>query len=103
MMAFGLSEHTLQILHNFFATQADIDCVKIYGSRALGTYKKGSDIDFAVYTHVSKDLSAPLLSALDALPTPYLFDVTDYNHLNHESLKQHIDQEGAVFFTQKIL
>jgi len=39
-----------------------------------------------------------LLAALDDLPTPYLFDVTHYESLKHEGLKEHIDRVGVVFY-----
>ncbi|MGI9280861.1 MAG: hypothetical protein ACR2PX_14735 [Endozoicomonas sp.] len=32
--------------------------------------------------------------ALDELPTPYLYDVIDYNSITHYPLKAHIDRYG---------
>ena len=64
---------------------------KIFGSRAMGTYKKGSDIDIVLFCEGGKDISASVKGALDELPTPYLFDVVDYDHIEHQGLKDHIE------------
>ena len=35
---------------------------------------------------------------LDELPTPYMFDVTDYKRLSHQGMKDCIDRDGIVFY-----
>lgn len=35
---------------------------------------------------------------LDDLPTPYMFDVTDYKALTHEGMKKSIDTDGKLFY-----
>ncbi len=95
-MDFGLPDRTIKAIREFFSRYPEIEEVKIYGSRALGTYERGSDIDFAIYS--KEDLTAELLSGLDELPTPYIFDVTDYNSLKHQKLKEHIDKYAKTFY-----
>ena len=97
MEEFGLSEKTLKRIRNFFKAFPEIEEVKIYGSRAKGNYRPGSDIDFAVFGDC-EDIIGELLSGLDALPTPYMYDVTDYKTLTHQGLKEHIDKVGKVFY-----
>lgn len=46
-MMFGLSEKELQALRSVLQSQG-IRSAKIFGSRARGTHKKGSDIDLAI-------------------------------------------------------
>ena len=93
---FGLSEATLQAILGCLAQLPDIQWAKLYGSRAKGNYRPGSDIDIAFSS--ATDNSAALLSALDALPTPYLFDVTHYETLQHPELKAHIDRVGVLIY-----
>ena len=31
-------------------------------------------------------------------PLPYLFDILDYTHLNHDELKAHIERVGIVIY-----
>lgn len=95
-MNFGLPQKTLEQILTFLQSFEEIEKVKIYGSRALGTYKKGSDIDLAFYTESNKDITAKLLAGLEELPTPYKFDVTNYNEITNQSLKEHIDKCGVV-------
>ena len=94
---FGLPERTINELLDYFKSKPEIEKVLIYGSRAKGTYKNGSDIDFAVWTDDSKN-SYRISWELDDLPTPYMFDVTDYKTLTHEGLKNSIDNDGILFY-----
>ncbi len=95
---FGLPQATIDLLQNYFSHIPEIERVVIYGSRAKETYEKGSDIDFAFFSQSEKDLTGKLLVELDELPTPYLFNVTNYYKLKHQKLKEHIDRVGIVFY-----
>ena len=94
--SFGLPERTINELLEYFKTKPEIQKVVIYGSRAKGTYKNGSDIDFAIWSN--EDNTSKIATELDELPTPYMFDVTDYKTLSHENLKKSIDKDGIVFY-----
>lgn len=94
---FGLPERTVNELLNYFKSKPEIEKVMIYGSRAKGTYKNGSDIDFAIWTDDSKN-SYRIGWELEDLDTPYMFDVTDYKTLTHEGMKNSIDKDGKLFY-----
>lgn len=98
MSDFGLNESTIQTLKGYFSRILEIQTVKIYGSRAMGNYRKGSDIDLALYGNVSKDLIKKINFEIDELNTPYMFDITDYASIQNKDLKEHIDRYGKVFF-----
>lgn len=91
-MDFGLPQRTLDEIQSCFSRYPDIEWVKIYGSRATGKYRPGSDVDLAFAGPVDHTLR--LSSELAELPTPYLFDVTYYNSLKNENLITHINQVG---------
>ena len=93
---FGLSERTIKELLEYFKTKSEIEKVVVYGSRAKGTYKNGSDIDFAIWS--DEDNISKIATELDELPLPYMFDVTDYKILTHENLKKSIDIDGIIFY-----
>lgn len=95
---FGLPQRTIDELLNYFKQKSEIEKVVIYGSRAKGTYHNGSDIDFAIWTDNHENISR-ILSELDDLQTPYMFDVTDYKALNHDGLKNSIDKFGKQFYS----
>ena len=100
MHDFGLPERTVNELLEYFKTKPFIEKVCIYGSRAKGTYRTGSDIDFAIWTD-DHDKFTALRWELDALPTPYMFDVTDYKTLEHEGMKNSIDKDGKLFYQRE--
>ena len=93
---FGLPEKILNQIIACLSQHSEIHWVKIYGSRAIGNYKTGSDIDLAI----SSDVKIPpgLSFELDDLSTPYLFDVTHYESLKNENLKSHIDRVGKIIY-----
>ncbi|KPA14755.1 DNA polymerase beta domain-containing protein region [Candidatus Magnetomorum sp. HK-1] len=97
-MKFGLSEKTIYLISNFFSNYPEVEKVKIYGSRAMGNYERGSDIDLAIWTNTKKDLTGHFLTELEELSTPYFFDATDYNQIVNEDLKAHIDRVGKLIY-----
>lgn len=96
MPDFGLPERTINELTRFFKSRPDIEKVVIFGSRAKGNYRNGSDIDFAVWS--DDEYLYRLSSDLYDLPTPYKFDVVDYKKLTHEGMKKSIDTDGILFY-----
>lgn len=96
MSNFGLPEKTVNELVDYFKSVSQIEKVVIYGSRAKGTYKNGSDIDFAIWSE--NDISSKIAFELDELPTPYKFDVVNYNSITYEGLKNSIDKYGKLFY-----
>lgn len=99
-MEFGLKEFDLEYIVKKISDFVEIEKAVIFGSRAKGNYKPGSDIDIAIMgENITFDVLAKLHSLLeDQGPLPYLFDVVDYTHLNHKELKDHIDRVGKVIY-----
>ncbi len=99
MEQFGLTERTLSQIKIFLAQYPEIVLVKVYGSRAMGTYWRGSDIDLAIYGEC-ENLLGEIITGLDELATPYKFDVTDYEHVENVELKEHIDRIGKIIYSR---
>lgn len=95
---FGLPENVIQLLKNYFASRPHILKVLFYGSRAMGKETPGADVDLAIISRSEKDISGSVKADLEELPTPYLFDVLDYQHITHQALREHIDKVGKVLF-----
>ena len=89
----GLPPPTLGQIQAVWRQFPQIRWLKLYGSRALGRHRPGSDIDLAFSS--DQDCSAALAAAFDQLPTPYLVDVTHWESLRHEGLRDHIAQLGV--------
>jgi uncharacterized protein len=78
----------------------EIEKAIIFGSRAMGNYKKGSDVDIAI---VGKSINKKVLLKLyddlnEELPLPYFFDIIHYEEIQNENLIKHIDNEGKVLY-----
>jgi len=100
-MAFGLSDDVIQKMQQVFAQFSNLEQVIVFGSRAKGNYKEGSDIDLALKGH-ALDLSTlqSLEIKLDELLLPYKTDMVIYNTMSNDALKEHIDRVGMVFYTK---
>lgn len=95
-MSFGLPEESLQLIKQTIAQFPEIEQAVIFGSRAIGNYRKGSDVDLAIIGKQINHLTENRLSSIlnEELPLPYFFDVVDYTHLTHQKLSEHIKKVG---------
>lgn len=103
-MNFGLTERDLDYIINAIKSFNEIEKAAIFGSRAKGNYKPGSDIDIAIWgDNFNFDTLSALHSKLeDQSPLPYFFDIVDYTHLSSKDLKDHIDRVGKFIFIRKL-
>ena len=98
---FGLPQNTIIEVQAIFTKYPSIEEVIIYGSRAKGDYKKGSDIDLTLKGSIANAELSNIIDELDESYIPYLFDVSIYNHLQSDSLKEHINSVGKVFYKKE--
>ncbi len=72
-----------------------IEEIIVFGSRAKGNFKKGSDIDLAI---IAKDLSLGELleikPKLNDWPISYKVDLVNFNKLENNDLFEHIERVG---------
>ena len=101
-MKYGLSDRTLDTLHSIFRKYPGIRQVVLYGSRAKGNYRIGSDIDLSLKTDdsfVRADLLR-IAGDFDDSDMPYLVDVSIYDKLSNYDLKAHIDRVGKILYEE---
>ena len=101
---FGLQDADLAYICSVLGEFAEIKKAVIFGSRAKGNYKPGSDVDLAIFgDNITFTTIAKLHSRLEEEgPLPYFFDIVDYTHLDHPELKAHIDRVGETVLQNKI-
>lgn len=98
---FGLSAATLEKLNSVFAQHNAIDSVLIYGSRAKGNYRTGSDIDLTINgSDISFAELMQIENQIDDLMLPYTVDLSQYKKLGNPELIAHIDRVGVVIYTR---
>lgn len=97
----GLSSTTLDKLNSIFAQHPAIDSVLIYGSRAKGNYRAGSDIDLAIKgDEISFAEFMRIENQIDDLMLPYTVDLSQYHLLENTDLVAHIDRVGVEIYAQ---
>lgn len=95
----GLDKDTEEKIIAVLASFEAIDKAVLYGSRAKGTYKTGSDIDLALFgTTLSRTTVFSLHDALDELYLPYTFDLSIFATIDNAELREHIGRVGKVFY-----
>lgn len=98
-MKFGLSITTIEKMNAVFACFPEIEKAILYGSRAKGNFKRGSDVDLTLCGDaITPDVRAKVASALDDLLLPYTIDLSVFNTLNHTELREHIERVGVTFY-----
>lgn len=103
-MQYGLKKETIKKINTLFAKYEEVEEAVLYGSRAKGNYKPGSDVDL---TLKGKQLNLKLLNKisldLDDLLLPYTFDLSIYHHITASDLIEHIERVGKIFYVKECL
>ncbi|HEX5394260.1 MAG TPA: nucleotidyltransferase domain-containing protein [Rhodocyclaceae bacterium] len=96
---FGLSQATIDKLNGVFSQHESIDVVLIYGSRAKGSYRRGSDIDLTIKGRKIAFLDFMRLeNEIDDLMLPYTVDISQYLDITNQDLIAHIDRVGIPIY-----
>ena len=98
---FGLRTEDIREISHYLKEFPEIEKCIIFGSRAKGSYKSGSDVDIALKGEKVTDEVSDRLNLLlnETSSMPYYFDVLNYNSISNEKLKEHIDRIGIEFLS----
>ena len=95
----GLSDKSLMALRRVFARHTELEQAILFGSRAKGTCRKGSDIDLALRGRdLTRQTVNRLYEELDDLPLPYEFSLVLESQITDSEVLAHIDRVGVVFY-----
>ena len=98
-MNFGLNENTINKINSVFEKHSEIEQAIIYGSRAKGNFRNGSDIDLTLKgQNIKHEILSKLNQEIDELNTPYLFDISIFKDLDSVELIEHINRIGKKFY-----
>jgi predicted nucleotidyltransferase len=97
---FGLQAGDLENIIAVIQQQNEVQEAIIFGSRAKGNYKNGSDIDIALKgSDVNHNTSSNISYVLnEETQMPYRFDVLNYETISNKDLIEHIDRVGICFY-----
>jgi len=95
----GLSESTLIKIQRVFCENEKIKVVLLYGSRAKGNFRNGSDIDLTIKdSDITFSDLLEIETQLDDLMTPYMFDISIFENIENQELVDHIKRNGVEFY-----
>ena len=98
---FGLLDTDIETIVRTLSKFPKVEQAYIFGSRAKGNFKSGSDVDIALK---GSELDFDTLSQISYLlneetPLTYKFDIFNYNSINEPTLQEHIDRIGIEFYS----
>ncbi len=99
---FGLKDADISTIQSVLQQFPEVQSALIFGSRAKGNYRRGSDVDIAVK---GEALSYRIILSITAelneeTLLPYHFDVLNYHTIDNQNLVDHIDRVGKIFYEQ---
>jgi predicted nucleotidyltransferase len=102
MDRFGLKETTIQKICTILAAYPQVEQAILYGSRAKGNYKNGSDIDLTLSGNADLTMKVfyHILNDLDDLLLPYTIDLSLLKDISNPDLLGHIQRVGQTFYNK---
>ncbi|MGI9311533.1 MAG: restriction endonuclease subunit S [bacterium] len=98
-MPYGLEREMVERMNEVFARHDAIKSVVLYGSRAVGAQRNGSDIDLTFFgKNLTDDELRKIETELDELDLPYMIDASVYRRIGDDGLKKNIQRDGVVFY-----
>lgn len=99
-LRFGLKETVIEKLCGVFAKYPQVSKAELYGSRAKGNYKNGSDIDLTLHggADLTLNILYKILDDIDDLLLPYTIDLSIYRTLSDPDFIDHIKRVGVTFY-----
>jgi len=92
---YGISQNALDKIKAVLFSAPGVEQVILYGSRAKGNYKEGSDIDLTIKGNLTFDDLTKLSVRLDDLNLPWEIDLSLHSQIKNENLLEHINRVGV--------
>ena len=99
-MQHGLSAQTLQKIRDVFVRYPQVEEAVLYGSRARGDYKNGSDIDLTLRgsTELTHTILSRIANDLDDQLLPYTIDLSIFKNIRNPEMIEQIEQVGVALY-----
>lgn len=96
---YGIKVETWACIIRVFKQYDEVEDVILYGSRAKGTFKNGSDIDLCFKGKGLKtEILLEIMDKIDELYLPYEFDLSIYDQIENVELIDHINRVGISLY-----
>ena len=100
--SFGLLDTDMEAIAAVLSQEPKVEQAFIFGSRAKGNFRNGSDVDLALK---GEELDFNTISRIsyqlnEETTMPYQFDVLNYHIIEEPALIEHIDRVGVAFYSR---
>ena len=101
--ASGLSDSVIQKICGVLTRYPQVEKAVLYGSRAKGSHRKGSDIDLTLCGGADLTLSVrhTIATELDDLFLPYMIDLSIFRDIGDSDLIEHIQRVGTILYERQ--
>jgi predicted nucleotidyltransferase len=100
---FGLTDETRRQIAAIFAEFPQVDRAVIFGSRAKGCARPGSDVDLTLEGNgIDRSLLTKIECALDDSLIPYRFSLSARAMLRDPEFIAHIERVGVTFYERSL-
>lgn len=97
----GLQPRQREAICDVLSRFPQVESARLYGSRAMGRYRPGSDIDLTLMGEVDPLTLNRITLALDDLLLPYEIDLSVYGQIDNSALRDHIQRVGKLFYRRE--
>ncbi len=97
---YGLKTDVIDNIRAVLSGFEQIRSATLYGSRAKGNFKTGSDIDLTLVTvgELPNNFLNRVLIEIDDLDLIYSFDISLHHQISNQNLLDHIERIGVEFY-----
>jgi predicted nucleotidyltransferase len=100
---YGLGPEECAALRGALDTVPRLERAVLFGSRSTGTFSPASDVDLALYgEELTLADQATLAARIDDLNLPVTVDLVCVSTIDSDALRQHIEQQGKLFFQREV-
>lgn len=94
----GLEADEADGIRRVLSAHPEVTKAMVYGSRALGTHRPGSDIDLTLAGQIKWAELHQIETELDNLDLPYTIDLSIESQIENPALLQHIKDHGQTIY-----
>ena len=100
---YGLNDATIRKIHAVLGRYPQVEKAVLYGSRAKGNFKNGSDIDLTLVGGASLTSAVlyKLERELDDLLLPHTIDLSIQSQITNAEVLDHIRRIGVEFYVKQ--
>jgi predicted nucleotidyltransferase len=98
-MKYGLKDKYINKINEIFPLFPEVEEVILYGSRAQGNFKNGSDIDLSMKgANLNFQSLNKITQEIDDLLLPYIVDISIFEMIENQELIDHIMRAGITIY-----